>query len=167
MSNIHEQIDRFASLSPRRKVVIAATVLLIIAVLFAAVFWLGTQQGQEWSDSKYLRERDERMKVIAGHEEQAKRHVENEKQLAAENALLRKQTEAADEILTGNDDKLKGDTKKFTELLEKRNEKLKTIDADNDFDSQLCGLCADSQSAGFRLSDDLCGRCQTDPPDRR
>lgn len=156
MGNIHEQIERFASQSPRFKTVAAVAVLAVIAGVLAFTFWLGVRSGDGWAESRYLQERDERMKKI-------ERLLESERQLGAENAFLRKENEAQAEILRANDARLALDAKKLDELRELRDEQIRTIDLDNNFDSQLCGLCSDYERAGFRLSDAVCGRCKAAP----
>jgi hypothetical protein len=100
--------------------------------------------------------------MTAAHEEESKRHDDNERRLAAENAFLRKQNEGVAEILRANDKSLQGDTTKFTELLEQRNEQIKAINLDDDFDSQLCSLCADAARTGLKTFS-FCGRCPPNP----
>lgn len=154
--NLHEQIDRFSARSPRQKVLAGGVVLAAIVAVLLGVFYLGVSKGDGWADSRYLKDREQRMQQIA-------RFEANEKQFAAENALLKKQNEATAEILKANDAKLAGDAKKFTDLLNERNKRYEEIDVDADFNSQLCGLCSDAVRSGFRLSDATCGRCKAAP----
>lgn len=162
--NAHEMIDRFGSKSPRFKVAVA---LIIAAIVFGSLglaFWLGSIKGSEWADSKYLQERAEREKAIAVLEANANRNLATEKQLAAENALLKKANEATAEILSQRDKQAAAaEAKKFTDLAKEREKRYETIDADTDFDSQLCGLCSDARRAGHQLSESLCGRCKGNP----
>lgn len=159
--NIHEQLDKFFSLSPRIKVAVILCIILIPVLTLALAFWLGTRWGGEWSDSKYLLEREQHLQKAAAFETEANRRLENERQLSAENAFLRKTNEMTAEILRANDTKLSGDSVKFTELIEARNNQIREIDADTNFDSQLCGLCADAERSGFKLSEKFCARCKT------
>ncbi len=154
MGNIHEQIERFASQSPRTKVIAAACVLLAVAGAFAFVFYLGVRSAEGWAESKYLRERENRMVEVAFHQE-------NERQLAAENALLRKQNEAVAEILTAGDKQRAADAaRRFAELQAMKNERMHEIDVDASFDSQICQLCLEAAAAGFPLSAQFCSRCK-------
>jgi hypothetical protein len=151
--NAHEVIDRFLARSPRYKITVTASVLAAIAGVLLLVFFAGARHGTEQADSKYLRERDDRMAQIAAYER-------NAAQLGAENALLKKQNEVTAGILKANDAKIAGDATKFAELLTERNKRYEDIDLDSNFDSQLCGLCSDLASSGFGLSDATCGRCK-------
>lgn len=168
--NAHEQLDRILQASTGKKIAgVLAVALLLLAVL-GGVYWLGKTRARDQADSDYLRQRDEALAQVAIHENAAKQaqasaeqHLQNEKQLAAENALLKKQNEAQAEILTAADTKLAGNTTKFTELQKERQKQYETIDADNNFDSQLCAMCRDAESSGFRLSANLCGRCKANP----
>jgi cell division protein FtsB len=153
MGNIHEQIDRFSSLTPRMKVIVAGIAVLLVVGVLAFVFWLGARSGDGWAESRYIRERDERLKKIAVLEE-------SERQLGAENALLKKQNEAVAEAYEQADTaRTREAAQAFTELLAERNKRLHEIDLDADFDSQICGLCSDAAKAGFQLSDEFCKRC--------
>ena len=83
----HEQVERILTASPRNKVIGTLIVIGVIAAVLLAVFWYGTTKGHEWADSEYIEQRDKNLADIA-------RHEYNEKQLAAENALIKKQNEA-------------------------------------------------------------------------
>lgn len=155
MGNIHETIDRFGSLTPRVKLIVGAGIALIVIALFAGVFYWGVRSGDGWAESRYTRERDENLKKIQKFEG-------NEKQLAAENAMLKKQNEATAEILKANDAKLTGDATKFVDLLTERTKRNEAIDLDNDFDTQLCALCDEGKRSGFAPFS-FCGRCKAVP----
>lgn len=123
--------------------------------LLALAFWLGTRQGRDWADSKYLQDRDAREQVIAEHERKAAEHVAAEQQLAAQNDALKKQNEASAELLKQVDaanDVRKAET--FTRLQEERKRKSDEIQNADPADS-LSGLCDDAKRAGFTLS--FCG----------
>ncbi len=164
--NAQIMLEKFSAFTPRQKTALFITatliVLLVVIGIPLATYYIGKSAARATAENDYLRDRDKNLKKIETLEQQAARHAENEKQLAAENALLKKQNEATAEILRANDAVLRGDTTKFTELLEKRNEKLKEINADDDFDSQLCGLCADGIQSGLRPFS-FCERCQANP----
>ncbi len=153
-------LDKFLSLTPRAKLIIAAIVLLILTGVPLAAYFAGKSAAQAEADSKYLRERDKNLQKIAEYETRAAQFVLNERQLAAENALLKKTNEAQAEILLANDKKLAGDADKFTELVLERNQRIADIDADSEFDSQVCGLCDDAKKSGFSLSKEFCARCE-------
>jgi hypothetical protein len=116
MGNIHETIDRIGTWTPRAKWIAGGLLFALVVGLLAFVFWLGVKAGDGWASSRYIRERDQRMKEIAGHEE-------NARQLAAENALLRKQNEAVAEILASEDKRRAADAARaFAELQAEKNE---------------------------------------------
>lgn len=123
-------------------------VIAVIVLILGSVFWLGTQQGRDWADSEYLQERDKRDKVIAAHEA-------NERELAAENEVLRTQNEATAQILKQLDaanDVKKAET--FARLQDERKKKEDEIQNATPGDS-INGLCDDAKRAGFTLS--FCG----------
>ncbi len=157
--NAHEILDRFLSRSPRSKVLTALAILIIVGAVIAGVFYLGVRSGDGWASSRYVKERDQLQDTI-------RRHEDNERQLAGENALLKKQNEAAAEMLKANDAKLAGDATKFADILIERNRRYEDIDADRDFDTELCMLCREGRSAGFAPFS-FCGRCKADPKDHR
>ncbi len=157
--NVHEQIDRVGRWTPRTKIIVGLVAFaLVIGVLYAMFSF-----GSRLADHRYEQDRKARDARIAVLEANAARHEQNERELAAENALLRKQNEATAEILRANDRILEGNASNLTKLLTERNKRYEEIDADNDFDSQLCGMCSDFASSGFPLSDATCGRCKTTP----
>lgn len=157
-------LDKFAALSPRQKFYRVGIFILLVALSYAAVYWYAGRRSRAQADSEYLQERDERMARIAVLESQEAQHLKNEQQLAAENALLKKQNEMTADALKQQDEKLKtGHGAKLDELLKERDKKYDEIDANSDYDAQLCGMCADFARAGFRLSDATCGRCKGAP----
>lgn len=146
----HEQLEKVLTWSPRVKV--AAVFLVIVAI--AAVLYGSFRVGGYLADSRFSRER-QRL------ENEIERRTKNEAQLAGENALLKKQNEAAAEALRSADSaRTTANEKKFADLLTERTKRLDEIDADADYDSQLCGLCVDARRSGYKLSEQLCGRCQ-------
>lgn len=147
--NIHEQIDQFLEKTPRQKTWIIFSVLVAITAVFGFIFYLGFQFGHGWADSDYLQEREKIMGKIAESETRAKVHEENETQLKAQNEILKKQNEATAEILKANDARIKGDAQKFEELNRQRTAKLEEINADNDYASQIKGICRDYRESGF------------------
>lgn len=159
--------NQFDDKTPKQKMIFVGVFLGILAIAFGAVFYLGTISGRGFAESKYLKEREETMKKVdaaerkaADFEASATKHETNERQLAAENEILKRQNDATAEILKANDARIAGDAKKFDELNKKRQAKFDEIDADNDFQNQVCGLCADAASSGFKLSADFCRLCK-------
>jgi len=155
--NAHEVIDRFGNQTLRFKTVTVIIVAAAVIAVLAGVFYIGTRAGDGWAESRYSQERDENLKKIAKFEQ-------NERQLAAENSLLKKQNEATAEILANADKKRAAEqAKAFADLATDRTKRYEEIDLDGDYDSQLCGLCADAERTGHKLSDTLCGRCKANP----
>ena len=159
--NVHEQIDRIGAWSPRQKVIAGAVIIGVLTILAFGLMYAGYRVGTDWADSEYLRKSAEREKRIAVLEANAERHIKNEAQLAAENSLLRKQNQAVAEILDQRDRaQAAEEARKFTELANERNKRYQDIDTDADYDSQLCGLCAEASRSGHKLGESLCGRCK-------
>lgn len=162
--NIHELIDRFGTQTPRARLLGYVAALAVIGAILLGVFYAGVRSAHQWADSKYLQESAKRDKLIAEYEASAAIHEKNESQLAAQNALLKKQNEATAEILGQRDKAIAAaSAKKFTDLANERNKQYENIDADGNYDSQLCGLCADAARSGHKLSDSICGRCKGNP----
>jgi hypothetical protein len=159
--------NKFDEGTTKQKFVSVGILFLVVALVLAGVFYWGSVSGRGWADSKYLREREENLKKVDEAikradeaDARANERIENEKQLSAENQLLKKQNEAVAEILKANDAKLVGDARKFDDLVKQRQDKFDEIDADKDFDAQVCGLCADAEKSGFKLSAAFCAPCQ-------
>lgn len=114
-------------------------------LLLLLAFWFGTRKGREWADSDYLRERDERMKVIAVHEE-------NERRLAMENEKLRLENEAKAEILreidSANEAKRAQDFQKSQDARKAKSEEIENASPGE----SVAGLCDDAKKAGLKLS---------------
>jgi len=153
-------VDKFDGLTPKKKFIWVGILLLVCLGALLTAYIFGRIHGRAASDDQYLADRDANLAKVAVAESSAAQHIKNEQQLAAENALLKKQNEATAEILKQSDAKLNGDAANLTKLLDERNKKYDEIDADTDFDNQLCGMCADFAKSGFRLSDATCGRCK-------
>lgn len=142
--------------------------MLVIVAILGLTFWLGASSGDGWASSRLQQKLEERDKKIAVYEANAERHAKNEAQLAAENSLLRKANEATAEILKQRDkDAAAREAERFAQLAAERAKKYEQIDVDNDYDSQLCGLCTDAARAGHKLGDSLCGRCKSAAQDNR
>lgn len=124
--------------------VIGAIMLLVIGS-YVLVFWLGTRQGKEWSDSEYLADREERTKQIAVLESK-------EKELAQENEVLRKKHEAQAEMLRQTD--TAAEAKRAQEFQKNQDERAKKgEEIENATPAEnVNGLCADAKAAGLKLS---------------
>ncbi len=156
LMNVHEQIDRLVRLSPRIQAFIAIGVLLVVAGLAA----LCVYSGYRWAKSDAEIERTKQDDRIAVAEANFARSIESEKQMAAQNSILRKQNEAVSEALKTADTKREQEA---AQQMAERNatmaDRLKDIDADKDHDSIVCGLCFDARASGFPLSAEFCNRC--------
>jgi acyl-CoA synthetase (AMP-forming)/AMP-acid ligase II len=156
--SLHTTIDRFESKTTRQKLVIVAIVLVVLAAVVAGVMYI----GYRWAKSDAEAERtaqDDRIAVLTASGEQ---HLKNAEQLAAENALLKKQNEAQAEAIT------QADTERERKALadqarrdKDRADKMSEIDADQNFDSQLKATCDEYRARGFKLS--FCARFEVNP----
>lgn len=145
----HEKLETVLGLSSRKKLAIAGVALIVIACICAGFIFI----GYRWAKSNAEAERtaqDDRIAVLTADGE---RHLANVTQLAAENALLKKQNEAAAEVLA------QADTKRERRALEnqmkidaERSKQFGDIDADQNFDSQVKATCAEYKARGFKLS---------------
>lgn len=147
--------------TPKRKIITALVVIGVLAAMAFGLMYAGYRISHTWADSEYLRKEAERDKKIAVLEADADRHLKNETQLAAENSLLKKQNEALAEVYKAADTKTERDAAdKFAARTAEQAKRLADIDADANYDSQICGLCADAKRSGFPLSADFCRRCE-------
>jgi len=150
---VHEQLETIMRASPRKKVIAALISVAILLAVAGAVFYA----GYRWARSDAEAERtaqDDKIAVLTASGEQ---HLANAVQLAAENALLKKQNEGMAEAFK------QADTDRERQALidqaardAERAEKFKEIDADQNFESQLRKTCADYRARGFNLS--FCSR---------
>lgn len=151
--NVHEQLDRFLTTSPRTKVLIAvATAIMVIAIL-ALAFWLGSRAGDGWAQDRYMKERSENLIRIAKHEQ-------NERKLAGENAVLKRQHEEIAAERTVKDRQIAAyyaqrDQDRKTELIIKNAE----IDRQSDAPIVICRTCEAARKGGYPLSAEFCGEC--------
>ncbi len=159
--NAHEVIDRISSKTPRQKIIGSLVIVGVLVVIALGFMYAGYRLAHRWSDSAYLENEKKRDKQITDLEASAAQHEKNETQLAAQNSLLKKQNEATAQILEQRDKTAAVEAaKKLTELNAERAKRFDDIDADANYDDQICGLCADAAKSGFPLSKDFCKRCE-------
>lgn len=158
--NVHEQIDRIGGWTPRTKVVVALAAIVLVLVGAGGLMYLGYRWGTSWADSTYLQERQKNLEAIAVLEADAKRHLENEAQLAAQNSILKKQNEALAEVYSQADTKREqAAADQFAAREKERTADLNEIDADQSHDAIVCGTCETARKSGFPLSAEFCQRC--------
>lgn len=158
---MHEFIDGVEAKPLRTKIIGTLVFIGILIMIAVGLMYAGHRIGKSWADSSYLRESKKRDDQIAVLLSDAARHENNEKQLAAENSLLKKQNEALTEAqkLADTD----RERKALADLAQReanRANQFGQIDADADYDHQLCEMCAAYRAKGFPLSAKLCERCE-------
>lgn len=157
----HESLESILSATSRQKIIGAAVIIGVLVAIVFGVMYAGHKIFGSWADSKYLQESKKRDDKIAVLESDAERHIKNETQLTAENSLLKKQNAAMAEAqkLADTD----RERKALADLAKREADRAKAfgdIDADADYDSQVCATCEDYRKSGFPLSADFCRRCE-------
>lgn len=145
----HEQLEKVLTWSPRTKVIAALSVLACILGVSALLVFA----GYRWAKSNAEAERTAQDDKIAVLTASGERHLANVTQLTAENALLKKQNEAKAEAAKQAD--TERERKALADQAQRDSEraaKFSEIDADLNFDSQLCATCREYTERGFKLS---------------
>lgn len=151
--SLHEAIDNFESKSTKQKVVRVVIAFAILAGIIFTLMYFGHKLFSGWADSEYLRERQKTAEEVAVLKDSVARHEKNEAQLAAENALLKKQNEAKAEAQKQADtDRERKALADQAKLDAERAAKFSEIDADQDYESQLRATCKEYAARGFKLS---------------
>jgi ABC-type lipoprotein release transport system permease subunit len=149
-----------------KKIAVGFAALIVFAALLYG-FKLGFNELLDYLVTKrFYRQEKKRFEQIKKYEAEAaelkkevEKHIHNEQKLATENAVLRHQNELTAEILRNNDAQLKGDAEKLAQILKNKLEKINEIENLDDFNANVCALCADVRASGFRLSAEFCGNC--------
>jgi len=151
--NVHEQIDRIGKWSVKTKLIVGGVVLVILVGIVGVFVYVGYQWAQSDAEAERTAQ-DDKIAVLTASGEQ---HLANVTQLAAENALLKKQNEAKAEAQKQADtDRERKALADQAKLDAERAQKFSEIDADQNFDSQLKATCDEYRSRGFKLS--FCAR---------
>lgn len=151
----HEKLETILGLSPRKKLAIVGAIIAGIAVIATVLVFVGYRWAKSNAEAERTKQ-DDRIAVLTASGE---RHLANVTQLAAENALLKKQNEAKAEAITQADtDRERKSLADQAELDAERAAKNAEIDADQNFDSQLKATCDEYRRRGFKLS--FCDRFQ-------
>lgn len=152
MGTLYELADSLESKTFGKKILIGFLILLFFVLTYVAVYYVGKSKGKNENATVYNEETQKREAKITELETTAKVHSDNETQLLAENALLKRDIEAKAEVLKTNDAKLNVDAKKLDTLTQDRLKKVQDINLDNDFQNQLKGLCDDYKASGIVIS---------------
>lgn len=155
----HETLEKFLSLSLKAKLFWVGGALAVILLIIAGLVSAGHKIGDYRAHSKWAKEQAALEKQIADSKAREDEFKTNAAKYAAQNEILKQQNEAQAKLIEERG--VKADiekTRKLQAATDERNKQYENID-NTDSGNQLCALCADSERAGHKLSDTLCGEC--------
>ncbi len=148
----HEKLESFLQLSPRWKLIIVGTFIVLVIASIIGIYLYGKSVGKSNINQRIQQELDDSIVREQGIRAEAE-------QLAGQNDLLRSQNQAQADLLIESESKRnKESAEKLKEIFDRHQQKINEIETERDVKNAVRSLCQEVKETGRQLSREFCSQ---------